>query len=109
MSRPDNALGLMSRAMEMVAEIGDGWGIAEGLEAVATLRSDNDPRSAVLLAGAAAQLRERISMRQHPADAVINRRYLDRAREQIDLEAFRAASTEGAAMTLDEAVELALG
>ena len=60
-----------------MAEIGDGGGIAEGLEAVATLRSFSQPRSTVLLAAAAADLRERISMRQHAADAVINQAYLD--------------------------------
>jgi len=58
-SGPVTAAPAIARAMEIVAEIGDGWGIAEGLEAVATLRSLRQPRSTVLLAAAAAHLRER--------------------------------------------------
>jgi tetratricopeptide (TPR) repeat protein len=103
-SRPDTAAPAIARAMEIVAEIGDGWGIAEGLEAVATLRSLSQPRSTVLLAAAAAHLRERISMRQHPADAVINRLYLDRARSSMTTEAFEEISREGRALTLAEAL-----
>jgi len=94
----------IARAMEIVVDIGDGWGIAEGLEAVATLRSLSQPRSTVLLAAAAAHLRERISMRQHAADAVINRLYLDRARVSMTAEAFADAWREGRALTLAEAL-----
>lgn len=103
-SGPVNAAPAIARAMEIVAEIGDGWGIAEGLEAVATLRSISQPRSTVLLAAAAAHLRERISMRQHAADAVINRMYLDRARKSLTAEAIAETWREGHAMTLAEAL-----
>ena len=103
-SEPVTAAPAIARAMEIVAEIGDGWGIAEGLEAAATLRSISQPRSTVLLAAAAAHLRERISMRQHPADAVINRLYLDRARESMTAEAFAEIWREGRALTLAEAL-----
>jgi predicted ATPase/DNA-binding XRE family transcriptional regulator len=96
------------RAMELVAEIGDAWGIAEGLEAVATLRSESDPRVAALLAGAAERLRERISMRQHPADAIINRRHLQRAQELLTAQAFQLAWADGRGMALKDAVDLAL-
>ena len=104
----ERAAGLMTRAMEMAAEIGDAWGMADGLEAIATLHSESDPRQAALLAGAAAQLRERIAMRPHPSDGVINRRYLERARGLIGVEEFDAAWAKGAAMTPEEAVVLAL-
>ena len=90
--------------MEIVAEIGDGWGIAEGVEAVATLRSLSQPRSTVLLAAAAAHLRERISMRQHPADAVINQLYLDRAGKSMATDAFSEIWRKGRALTLTEAL-----
>jgi predicted ATPase len=103
-SGPDSAAPAIARAMEIVAEIGDGWGIAEGLEAVATVRSLSQPRSTVLLSAAAAHLRERISMRQHPADAVIIGLYLDRARASMTSEAFAEISREGRALTLAEAV-----
>lgn len=103
-SGPDSATPAIASAMEIVAEIGDGWGIAEGLEAVGTLRSLSQPRSTVLLSAAAAHLRERISMRQHPADAVIIRLYLDRARASMTSEAFAEIWREGRALTLAEAV-----
>ncbi len=103
-SRPVAARSAIGRAMEIVAEIGDGWGIAEGLEAVATLRSQSQPRSAVLLAAAAANLRERISMRAHAADAVINQLHLDRARKSMSAEAFTKIWNEGRALTLAEAL-----
>jgi len=103
-SGPVTAAPAIASAMEIVAEIGDGWGIAEGLEAVATLRSVSRPRSTVLLAAAAAHLRERISMRQHPADAVINQLYLDRARESMTTEAVEEIWNEGRALTLAEAL-----
>jgi len=101
---PVTAAPAIARSMEIVAEIGDGWGIAEGLEAVATLRSLSQPRSTVLLAAAAAHLRERISMRQHAADAVINQLYLDRARESMTAEAFAETWREGRGLTLAEAL-----
>jgi predicted ATPase/transcriptional regulator with XRE-family HTH domain len=94
----------IARAMEIVAEFGDGWGIAEGLEAVASLRSLRQPRSTVLLAAAAAHLRERILMRQHAADAIINELYLDRARESMTAEAFAETWRVGRALTLVEAL-----
>jgi predicted ATPase/DNA-binding XRE family transcriptional regulator len=105
---PELAVAPITRAMQMAAEIGDGWGIAEGLEAVATLRSQSDPWVAALLAGAATQVRERISMRQHPPDAVINRRYLEQARERMGVEEFDAASAEGRAMPIGDVLELVL-
>lgn len=103
-SGPVTATPTIAQAMEIVGEIGDPWGIAEGLEAVATLRSLSRPRSTVLLASAAARLRERISMHQHAADAVINRLYLDRARENLTAEGFADASREGRALTLSQAL-----
>jgi predicted ATPase/transcriptional regulator with XRE-family HTH domain len=101
---PATAAPAIARAMEIVVEIGDGWGIAEGLEAVATIRSSDQPRSTVLLAAAAAHLRERISMRQHAADAVINQLYLDRARKSMSKETFAEIWRDGRALTLAEAL-----
>jgi hypothetical protein len=94
--------------MEVFARLGDGWAIADGLEAVATLRSQGDPGSAALLGGAGERLRERIAMRPHPSDARINRAYLERAREQMPSEAFEKGWIEGREMRLEEAVRLAL-
>ncbi|MEO6349295.1 MAG: helix-turn-helix domain-containing protein [Candidatus Limnocylindrales bacterium] len=103
-SRPETAESAIARAMAIVAEIGEISGIAEGLEAVATMRSQSQPRSTVLLAAAAARVRERISMRQHPADAVIIRLYLDRARDQMTADTFAETWQEGRGFTLSEAL-----
>ena len=108
MAEAQTATDAIRRAMELVAQVGDRWGIAEGLEAVATLRSESDPRAAALLGGAAERLRERISMRQHPADAIINRRHLERAQELMKMEAFQQAWAEGRGIALNDAVDLAL-
>jgi predicted ATPase/DNA-binding XRE family transcriptional regulator len=105
---PGEAAGPIGRAMEMVAQIGDSWSIAEGLEAVATVRSESEPRSAALLAGAAERLRERISISRHPADAIINMRHLERARKLITPEAFQDAWIEGRGLALRDAVAVAL-
>jgi tetratricopeptide (TPR) repeat protein len=105
---PGEAAGPIGRAMEMVAQIGDSWSIAEGLEAVATVRSESEPRSAALLAGAAERLRERISISRHPADAIINVRHLERARQLITPEAFQDAWIEGRGLALRDAVAVAL-
>jgi hypothetical protein len=61
-----------------------------------------------LLGGAAERLRERISMRQHPVDAIINRRYLERAQELMAPEAFQLAWAEGRGIAPKDAVDLAL-
>ena len=106
---PVRAAPAITRAMRIAAEIGDGWGIAESLEAVAALRSPSQPRSTVLLTAAADHLRERISMRQHAADAVINRLYLERARESMATEDFMEIWRDGHSLSLPEALAEAVG
>ena len=99
----------IERAMGIFAELGDPWALAEGLEAVATLRSESDPRSAARIAGTAERLRERIAMRPHPADARLNSSYLERARARLRGTEFDDAWTYGRQMTAEEGVDLALG
>lgn len=94
--------------MEIFANLGDGWSIAEGLESVATLHSDTDPRSAALLGGAAERLREWIAMRPHPADVRINNTHLERAHARMPGNAFEDAWNEGRRMAREVAVGLAL-
>jgi hypothetical protein len=96
------------QAVKLSAELGDAWSIAEALEAVVNLRSGDRPDNAAMLAGAAERLRERISMRPHPADAVINGRHLGEARRLIGPMAFDAAWAEGREAPLESAVGTAL-
>lgn len=108
MGQPAKAAIQIERAMELVAGMSDGWSIAEGLEAVAAMQSDTDPRLAAQLGGAAERLRERIAMRPHPSDARINKAHLERARGQMPGNAFEDSWNEGRRMALESAVGLAL-
>ena len=107
-SRRPAAESAITRAMQIAAVSQDGWALAEGLEAVATLRSEADPESASVLAGAAQAVRERISMRPHPPDRSINQRFLDRARGRLGDERHRTAIRAGRNLTASEATDLAL-
>ncbi|MBA3629754.1 MAG: tetratricopeptide repeat protein [Actinobacteria bacterium] len=95
-------------AMSMSVDLGDAWSIAEGLEAVATLLSESAPRSAAILTGSAERLRDEISMRPHPADAIINDAYLRLAQEQLTREIFEDARREGREMTWESVIVAAL-
>jgi tetratricopeptide (TPR) repeat protein len=104
----DTAQDQMQRAMTITAELGDGWGIAEGFEGLAAVQSESDAHAATLLSGAAQLLRERISMRPHPADAATNVARLQLARAQLGERGFEEAWTEGREITVEEALRLAL-
>ncbi|MGZ6299432.1 MAG: ATP-binding protein [Candidatus Limnocylindria bacterium] len=105
---PSAAAADIAEAMATFAKLGDGWSITEGLEAVAALRSESDPRSAALLGGAAERLRERIGVRQHPADAVTIESRLERARSRMTDAAFEEAWNEGRRLAPESAASLAL-
>jgi hypothetical protein len=105
---PAEASDRIAAAMQMAAELGDMWSIADGLEAVACESAERAPETAAMLAGAAVQVRERIAMNAHPADQIINRRHLDRARSRLGSERFAAAWDKGRDMELDAAIRMAL-
>jgi predicted ATPase/DNA-binding XRE family transcriptional regulator len=98
----------IQRAMEISAELDDAWSIAEGLEAVACLRSRSAPDTAALLSGAAERLRDQISMRPHPPDAVIHRAHMDVARTRLGTAAFDEAWAKGRDAPRDALIEVAL-
>ena len=97
----------VGQAMEIVAELGDGWSVAEGLEAVATVHSEDAPRTAAVLAGAAGRLRERIGMLPQPPDAAINSEHLERTRRRMTASDFEEALSDGRALDPADAVSLA--
>ena len=66
-----------------------------GLRPSPCLRSETEPEVAVRVAGAADRLRDQVSMRPHPLDAVINRAHMDRARSRLGSTAFDQAWAEG--------------
>ncbi|HEY5628438.1 MAG TPA: hypothetical protein VIR16_02920, partial [Candidatus Limnocylindrales bacterium] len=97
---------LASESLSAFAGIGEGWGIAEGLEIASA--AEGDPRSAARLAGAAERLREETATEPMPFDwAVIGPR-----REELRLRAgdgaWEQAWREGRRFTAGEAVAWAL-
>jgi predicted ATPase len=106
--QPDKAIGPIRQAMQISAQISDAWSIADGLQAVANLRSHDAPETAATLAAAADRLREQISMRPHPADDIINRHHLTLAQRRIGREGFQAAWAEGRQASAEAAVATAL-
>jgi hypothetical protein len=105
----EGAWGFADRAMVLAAELANSWSIAEALEGIATVSAEASPRTAAVLGGAAERLRERISMRQHPPDAIINDEYMNRARAQLTPEVFEIAWSEGRRTSLESALETAFG
>ncbi len=61
------------------------------------------------LFGAAEALREAIGAPLPPNEQEEYRRNIDRAREMLEVEAFASAWKEGRAMTLEQAIDYALG
>jgi hypothetical protein len=57
---------------------------------------------------AAAVAREQISMRPHPADAIINRHHLNLAQRHLSPDRFQAASAQGRQASTETAVAAAL-
>jgi predicted ATPase/DNA-binding XRE family transcriptional regulator len=102
------AWGFVDRAMAIDAELANSWSIAEGLEAVAAVSAEESPHTTAVLGGAAERLRERISMRPHPADAIINDEYMNRARARLTPEVFEIAWSEGRRTSLESALQTAL-
>jgi tetratricopeptide (TPR) repeat protein len=84
---------------------GQAWCLA-GLAGVATL--DEEPERAAQLWGAAEAQRQAIGCRPAPAARATRERLMSAAREQLGEEAFAAAWAEGQAMTMEQAIELAL-
>jgi predicted ATPase/transcriptional regulator with XRE-family HTH domain len=106
--QPGKAAAPIRQAMEISAQLADAWSIADGLHAVADLRSRDAPETAAYLAAAADRLREQISMRPHPADAIINRHHLNLAQQHLNPDRFQAASAQGRQASTETAVAAAL-
>lgn len=106
--QPDEAAAPIRQAMEISAQLADAWSIADGLHAVANLRSHDAPETAIYLAAAASRLREQIAMRPHPADAIINRHRLTLAQRQLGPDRVQAASAQGRQASAESAVAAAL-
>jgi len=91
-------------------QLGERFGIAEELQALATLAAaDGRDRRAAILAGAAHGVWASMSAQPLAPDRPIAGRYLDPARHRLGSAAWRASHREGRSMELAEVVRLALG
>jgi predicted ATPase len=106
--QPDRAADPIRHAMQISARLADAWSIANGLQAVANLRSHNAPETAVTLAAAADRLWEQISMRPHPADDLINCHHLNLAQRHLGPGKFQAAWAHGHQAPPETAAAVAL-
>jgi predicted ATPase/transcriptional regulator with XRE-family HTH domain len=90
--------------------LGERFGTAEELQAMATLRAaQGQDEYAAQLAGAAQMLWNSMSAQMLASDRPIASRYLDPARRRLGIAAWRPAWQRGQAMSVDAAIRLALG
>jgi predicted ATPase/DNA-binding CsgD family transcriptional regulator len=104
---PARAHEYFHQALDVRVRLGNVLGVAECLEGFAGAAVEDQPRRAVVLLGAAAELRERAGA---PVPASEQDRYdqlRERARHQQSEESFAAAWTEGRTLTMHAAIELA--
>jgi tetratricopeptide (TPR) repeat protein len=99
----------LTKALVLFHDFGHTYGVAwclAGLAGAAVL--DEDPEGAARLWGAAEALRQSIGCRPAPAARATRERLMAAAREQLGDEAFAAVWNAGQAMTMEQAIELAL-
>jgi DNA-binding CsgD family transcriptional regulator len=104
---PARANDYFHQALNVRVRLGNVLGVAECLEGFAGALVNDQPRRAVVLLGAAAELRERAGA---PVPASEQARYdllQERARQQQPEESFVAAWAAGRALTMQAAIELA--
>jgi DNA-binding CsgD family transcriptional regulator len=96
------------QALAVRVQLGNVLGIAECLEGFAGVAVDDQPRGAVVLLGAAAELRERAGAPVPASEQVRYDQLRERARQQQPEESFAAAWIEGRTLTMQAAIELTL-
>jgi predicted ATPase/DNA-binding XRE family transcriptional regulator len=104
------ALSSMREGLVTFWELGDPWGVTEGLEGTAAvLARDGNALGAHRIAGAADAQREAAGTRPLPADHAVLERALEQVRHDGDPLAWMAAWEEGRTLPVDEAVQAAIG
>jgi predicted ATPase/DNA-binding XRE family transcriptional regulator len=103
-----SAARLAAHTLQSFWELDDRWGLAEALEAIATLEASRGRITrAATVAAAAEALRLTINARPFPADQAMFEGELSRARGESDEESWTAARARGRQMPLEDVVEFA--
>ena len=99
----------LRRSLSMVWELGNREDSIESIEALAGVAgATGEAARGAMLLGAAEALREKIQSPVAPVARCEYERDLARIRDQLDSRSFAAAWAKGRAMTLEQAIELAL-
>jgi tetratricopeptide (TPR) repeat protein len=108
--RVEDALSMLAESLRIRRDLGDQIAIAENLGRFArTLAVAGRAGTAARLLSSSEALREQIGSAAVPSVAKMNERTLTAIRSQVDDSAFAEAWEQGRALTIDEAVALALG
>lgn len=103
------ARALHMESLAIQRELGDRWGIAYSLEGLSSVMAGlNDPAHAARLWGTAERLREEIGAPLPPFDRLRYDQRVAAARTAIGAEDFNRTWQEGRAMTVEQAIALAL-
>jgi tetratricopeptide (TPR) repeat protein len=106
--RPAEARPLLEQALAATQEMGSRHFLASILEAFASLAIvEEDPRRAVRLLGAAAVQRTEAGAKRAPDETYSIEPFLQAAEAALTPEQFAQAEAEGAALTIEAALELA--
>lgn len=106
----ERARGLVAAGTAACFRLGEYEGLCEGLEIGASVALvDGDPERGARLLGAAGKLRERIGLQLTVPDAKHLEENTAQIRDVLGDHRFDEARREGALMTLDQAVDYALG
>ena len=97
---------LVLESLRLFQRLDEKWGVAEGLEIMSAVASDDAVRAA-RLAGAAQALREQTGTEPLPVDRDWVERFLAEARERAGAQAWDAATDEGMQMSPEEAAAFA--
>src|SRR5205814_1064412 len=110
LGQPDQARAWLVRCLEVRHEGGERFGVAQTLEKLGALAAVGAHREhALTLMGAADALYEDLGAQRTPADRLQVERWLLPVRKTLNTEEANAAWTHGRALSLDDAVALAVG
>jgi predicted ATPase/transcriptional regulator with XRE-family HTH domain len=100
---------VLTEALTLRRSLGWAYGVIEDVESMAEVTyAEGMPRQAALLLGAADALRDAIQAPLRPTERTAYERIVAATKRILSVEAFNLAWTEGATLSLDEAIAAAL-